>query len=85
MDELRKAVSGLAEEARAIERQLAACEDPPSKSQLSNLQRSVELASTFRRALSGDCGLTAGIGLQKRLSPGLGRLVSWLKRAQVRS
>jgi hypothetical protein len=42
MDEMRKAVLAVAEEARAVERQMIACEDPPSKLQLSRLQRSVD-------------------------------------------
>ena len=42
MDELRKAVLGLSEEVRAIERQMIACKDPPSKAQLAGLQRSVD-------------------------------------------
>jgi hypothetical protein len=42
MDEVRKAVLALADEGQAIERQMIACEDPPSKSQLAGLQRSVD-------------------------------------------
>ena len=42
MDELRKAVLGLAEEVQAIERQMIACQDPPSKARLAGLQRSVD-------------------------------------------
>jgi hypothetical protein len=35
MDELRRAVLAVAEEAHIIERQMVACEDPPSKPQRS--------------------------------------------------
>jgi hypothetical protein len=42
MDEMRKAVQALADEARLVESQMLRCEDPPSKAQLSVLQRSVD-------------------------------------------
>jgi hypothetical protein len=42
MDELRKAVLAVAEEAQIIERQMVAWEDPPSKAQLKGLQRSID-------------------------------------------
>jgi hypothetical protein len=42
MDELRAAVRALAEEAQRIERQLASCGDPPSKSELTALQKGVD-------------------------------------------
>jgi hypothetical protein len=42
MDELRRAVLALAEEARSIETQMVKCEDPPSRRQLRNLQSSVD-------------------------------------------
>jgi hypothetical protein len=42
MDELRRAVLALADEAQAIDRRRVACEDPPSKAQLKALQRSVD-------------------------------------------
>lgn len=42
MDEVRNAVLALAQEARIIERQMVACEDPPSRAQLRELQKSVD-------------------------------------------
>ena len=42
MDELRRAVLALAEEAQIVERQMIACEDPPSTAQLAGLQRGVD-------------------------------------------
>jgi hypothetical protein len=42
MDEVRKAVLALSEEAHAIERQTIECEDPPSRMQLRALQATVE-------------------------------------------
>jgi hypothetical protein len=41
MDELRAAVRALTEEAQRIERQLASCGDPPSKSELMVVQKGV--------------------------------------------
>jgi len=42
MDELRRAVLALAEETETLERQMVGSEDPPSKAQLTGLQRSVD-------------------------------------------
>jgi hypothetical protein len=42
MDELRRAVLALVEEAQSIETQTVRCEDPPSRRQLLNLQNSVD-------------------------------------------
>jgi hypothetical protein len=42
MDELRKAVQALAEDARVIETQATAYDDPPSRTQLETLQKRVD-------------------------------------------
>ena len=42
MNELRRVVLTLAEEARSIETQMVRCEDPPSRRQLRDLQSSVD-------------------------------------------
>jgi hypothetical protein len=42
MDELRRAVLALAEEAQSIETQMVRCEDPPSRRQLRDLQSTVD-------------------------------------------
>jgi hypothetical protein len=42
MDELREAVAALFEAALSIKNRMTECEDPPSKSQLVSLQKSVD-------------------------------------------
>ena len=42
MDELRKAALALADGARLIEAQMIACGDPPSRAQLTGLQKGVD-------------------------------------------